>query len=88
MATHKSAIKTMRRSQERRKRNRHHRSRLRSQVKRIRRAIEAGDKDTAASLLSPTLSMLDRTAKLGALHHNAAARAKSRITRDFNKLSG
>jgi len=87
MATHKSAVKTHRQELGRRARNRHHRTRLRTEVKRIRLALETGDAEAAQGLLRGTLSLIDHTVKLGAIHHNSAARAKSRLTRAVNKLT-
>lgn len=81
MATHKSAIKEHRQSLQRRDNNRDQRARLRTTVKKYRQALAAGDLDTARSLLPLGLSLLDRTAKLGAIHANAAARSKSRLTK-------
>jgi small subunit ribosomal protein S20 len=86
MATHKSAVKRHRQEDQRRMRNRAHRTRLRSQVKRIRKALSDGDAEAARGLLPATLSLIDHTVKLGALHDNAAARTKSRLTRAVNKL--
>ena len=59
MATHKSAIKKHRQSLDRRLRNRQHRSRLRGRIKAFRKAIEAGDVDTARGMLPSTLSLFD-----------------------------
>jgi len=87
MATHKSAIKEHRQSVVRRSRNRTHRARLRSAVKQYRKAVEAGDAEQAARLLRPVLSLVDRTVRLGALHDNAAARAKSQLARALNRLN-
>jgi small subunit ribosomal protein S20 len=87
MASHKSAIKKHRQDEKRRVRNRQHASRLRTQVKKFRKAVAAGDEKAAKDLLPETLSLIDRTAKLGILHDNAAARSKSRATRAVNKLS-
>ncbi len=87
MATHKSAIKAHRRDEKRRLRNRAHRSRLRTQLKRLRQAIAAGDGETARRLLPPTCALIDRTAKLGVIHDNAAARTKSRLARAVNRLA-
>ena len=87
MANHKSAVKKFRQDLQRRARNRMHRTRLRSQVKKIRKAVEDGDAETARSLLPGTLSLIDHSAKLGVVHDNAAARTKSRITRAVNKLA-
>ena len=87
MANHKSALKEHRRAQARRLRHRHQRTRLRTAVKRFRKAIADGDVETAKSLLSPTLSIVDRSAKLNALHANTADRTKSRLTRALNRIS-
>jgi small subunit ribosomal protein S20 len=68
-------------------RNKHHRTGLRTKMEQIRKAIEAGDVETARGMLPETLSMIDRTAKLGVIHDNAAARTKSRITRAVNRAA-
>lgn len=87
MANHKSAIKELRQATKRRDRNRAHRSRLRSQIKKLRGAVSGGDLDQAKSLLVPTLSLVDRTASRGAINDNAAARTKSRLTKAVNRLA-
>ncbi|MBZ5639143.1 MAG: 30S ribosomal protein S20 [Acidobacteriia bacterium] len=87
MASHKSALKKHRQDEKRRVRNRQHASRLRTQVKKFRKAVASGDEKAARELLPETLSLIDRTAKLGVLHANAAARSKSRATLAVNKLS-
>ena len=87
MANHKSALKSYRQSLKNRARNRAHRTRLRSQVKTIRKALTDGDVETAKSLLPGTLSLIDHTAKLGAIHGNVASRTKSRLARAVNKLA-
>ena len=81
MANHKSALKQHRQDVRRRTQNRYNRARMRTAVKHFRSAVAAGDLDTARQLLNPTLSLVDRTAKLGGIHDNAAARTKSRLTR-------
>jgi small subunit ribosomal protein S20 len=86
MATHKSALKQQRQSLERRQRNRQHRSRMRTAVKSLRSAVETGDADAARGLLASTLALVDRTVRHGAIHDNAAARTKSRLTRAVAKL--
>jgi small subunit ribosomal protein S20 len=86
MASHTSALKKHRQDEKRRVLNRQHASRLRTQVKKFRKAVASGDEKAARELLPETLSLVDRTAKLGILHDNAAARTKSRATRAVNKL--
>jgi len=87
MASHESALKAHRQSLKRRTRNRLHRSRFRTQVKKIRAAIETGDAATAKSLLLPTVKILDRSVKHGVMHANTAARTKSRLTRAVQALT-
>jgi len=81
MANHKSAVKRARQNVKRRARNRSHRSRLRNQIKKLRSAVEGGQTDEARSLLTPTLSMVDRSVQKGVMHHRAAGRTKSRLSR-------
>jgi len=87
MASHDSAIKKDRQDVQRRLRNRQHSSRLRSQVKKLRRAIDSGSSTEASGMLTETLSVIDRSAKLGVIHKNAAARSKSRLTKAIAGLS-
>ena len=87
MATHKSALKALKQTKKRTVENRTHRTRLRHQIRELRLALDAKDKTKAASLLKPTLSMLDRMIQKGVLHSNTAARYKSRLTLRFNTLS-
>lgn len=86
MATHKSAIKASRQADLRRTRNRSNRSRLRTQLKKLREALAGGKVEEAQVLLKPTLSLLDRSVRLGAIHRNVADRTKSRLTRQFTRL--
>lgn len=81
MANNKSAEKRHRQSIVRRDRNRARVSRLRTEIKKVRQAVEAGDTEAAQKLLPGTLGLIDRTAQQGSIHRNAAARRKSRLTR-------
>jgi len=47
-----------------------------------------GDADVAAQALAEAHAALDRAAKVGAIHPNAAARRKSRLTLKFNAATG
>ena len=87
MAQHASAEKQMRQSQKRRARNRQNVSQLKTQVKKLRSAISEGDAKAAESLLSPTVGQIDKAAKKGVIHDNAAARYKSRLTRKVRALA-
>jgi small subunit ribosomal protein S20 len=88
VAHHASALKQMRQSEKRRARNRKNLSQLKTQVKKLRTAIDAGDAEGASKLLSVTVAEIDKAAKKGVVHDNAADRHKSRLTRKVNALSG
>lgn len=85
MASHGSALKKHRQDERRRNRNRLHRSRLRTQVKKLRKSAAAGDVTSASEQLPATLSRIDRTAKQGVIHPRTAARLKSRVARAVNR---
>jgi ribosomal protein S20 len=51
-------------------------------------ATQQADPETAATSLAEAHSALDRAAKAGAIHPNAAARRKSRLTLKFNAATG
>lgn len=87
MAHHASAEKQMRQSLKRRARNRKNVSLLKTQVKKLRAAIAAGDAETAKTLLPKTVGQIDKAAKKGVLHDNAASRSKSRLARRVNALA-
>lgn len=86
MANHKSAEKRIRQSLVRRDRNRSFRTAMRTEIKRLRKAIEEGNAEEAKGLLTSTLGTIDSTAQKGVIHRNAAARTKSRLTRAVNAL--
>ena len=88
MARHKSAMKRERQSVDRRGRNRKNLSQLKTQVKKLRTAVDAGDAEGASKLLSETVAEIDKAARKGVVHDNAADRHKSRLTRKVNALSG
>ncbi len=88
MAHHSSALKQMRQSLKHRARNRKNLSQVKTQVKKLRAAIAKGDADAARKSLSETVGEIDRAAKKGVIHDNAAARYKSRLSRKVNALAG
>jgi small subunit ribosomal protein S20 len=87
VAHHASAQKQMRQSQKRRARNRQNISQLKTQVKKLRSAIATGDAEAAKKLLPETVGEIDKAAKKGVVHDNAAARYKGRLARRVNALS-
>jgi small subunit ribosomal protein S20 len=77
----------MRQGQKRRARNRQNLSQLKTQVKKLRAAISEGNAKDAESLLSVTVGQIDKAAKKGVIHDNAASRYKSRLTRKVRTLA-
>ena len=75
----KSAKKRARQSEKRRIRNKHQRSGMRTAVKAVVYAIEAGEKETAATALKIAVPALDKAVSKGLIHKNKAARQKSRL---------
>jgi small subunit ribosomal protein S20 len=75
----KSVKKDVIRSRQRNLRNRSAKSALKTFVKKTTAAIAAGDAEALAPILSQTVSVIDKTAKRGIIHKNAAARRKSRL---------
>lgn len=86
MASHASALKKNRQDQKRRLRNRAHAARLRTQMKKMRQALDAGDAAAAQSLMKDTVALVDRTAKHRVIHRNAASRTKARLARALGKI--
>jgi small subunit ribosomal protein S20 len=80
----KSAAKAHRQSLKRRLRNRMVRSAVRTYVKKAESAIVAGDPEAARLAVRTAMGSLDRAAKKGVIHANAAARRKSRLVLKFN----
>ena len=86
MPNHKSAEKRVRQNEKRRAVNRSNRGSLRTQIKKLRAALTAGDKAQSQELLNPTIALIDKSVNKGVLHKNTAARHKSRLTIHVNEL--
>jgi small subunit ribosomal protein S20 len=78
---HASAVKAHRQTIKKQAHNRSMRSALRTALKSIRAAIDAGDSAAAKAALSQTVSLIDKMSGKGIIHDNAAGRYKSRITK-------
>lgn len=87
MANHKSAEKRIRQTEKRTAVNRSNRSRLRTQIKKLRAALLHHDKDQSTELLNPTISIIDKAVNKGIIHKNTAARYKSRLTKHVSNLA-
>ncbi len=83
-----SSKKRLRQSLSRRDRNRAARSSLRSQIRKVRTAIAAGDAEKCAAEFRATVKKLDQAAAKHILHPNAAARIKSRLSKAIKAVQG
>ncbi|MBN2264781.1 MAG: 30S ribosomal protein S20 [Candidatus Aminicenantes bacterium] len=87
MARHKSAIRQHRRSLRRRSVNIRTKSALRTQMRKIREAIAAKDREAAAAMLPAVFRAVDMSVKKGAIKENTGRRYKSRLSRQVGLLS-
>jgi small subunit ribosomal protein S20 len=87
MANTYSALKRVRQTERRTDYNRKNKSRLRHQIRAMRRAITSKDAKAATELLPKTFSLIDRSAKTGLIKKNTAARYKSKLHLRVKALS-
>jgi len=86
VANSAQARKRARQAESARQRNASQRSMLRTYVKKVVNAIDAGNKDDAADAYKAAVPVLDRMADKGLLHKNKAARHKSRLNAQIKAL--
>jgi small subunit ribosomal protein S20 len=87
MANTPQARKRIRRNARRTEVNRDRVSRIRTFVKKVEAAIEAGDKGAAAEALHAAQPELARGVSKGVLHKNMASRKFSRLTKAVSSLA-
>jgi small subunit ribosomal protein S20 len=80
MPTTKSAKKRLRQSLERRAHNRSVKSAVKTQVRKVRQAVAAGELEKAETEFRLAAKKLDRAGAKRVIHPNAAARTKSRLS--------
>ena len=80
MANTVSSLKRVRMTERRTAINRMRKSRLRHQIRAMRRLLDQKDAQGAAKLIPDTFSIVDRAAKWGIIKKNTAARYKSRLS--------
>ncbi len=81
----KSALKANRQNIKRREHNRELRSKLRTGLKAIRKALGDKNIDDAKATLKTLQSLVDKMATKGIIHKNTAARYKSRLSARVSK---
>lgn len=77
----------MRQNEQRRVINRGHRTKVRTYIKRLRSALDSGNKQEIDQILPVAISVIDKSVQKGVLHANAAARYKSRLTVQANQAA-
>ena len=87
MANSAQARKRARQAVKRREHNVSLRSKLRTAIKYIRKAIESGDKSAAQTAFNDSVSIVDSTADKGIIHKNKAARNKSRLSAAIKSMA-
>lgn len=86
MANSPQAKKRAIQNEKTRKHNASLRSMVRTQIKKVIAAIEAGDKDVANAAYAAAVPVIDRMADKGIIHKNKAARHKSRLNGQVKAL--
>jgi small subunit ribosomal protein S20 len=77
----------MRQDAKRRARNRWRKGQIKDAVKKFDALIEDGNTTEAAEQLKVCFSTLDKVARKGTIHKNAASRKKARLSRKLDKAS-
>lgn len=80
MANSAQAKKRARQSVVRNAHNSALRTRLRTAIKKVRKAVEAGDKAAAKTVFTESMSIIDSVADKKIVHKNKASRHKSRLS--------
>jgi small subunit ribosomal protein S20 len=86
MARNPSAMKASRQSVKARARNRSQKSIIRTFTKKAVAAATAGNQDETLQTHKMTVSLIDKAAKGSTLHKRTAARKKSRLAKQINKI--
>lgn len=87
MANSAQARKRARQAESARQHNASQRSAFRTAVKKVLKAIEAGDKAAAQSVYQESVCVIDRLADKNVFHKNKAARHKSRLSAKVKALA-
>ena len=87
MANSAQARKRARQAEETRQHNASLKSALRTAVKKVRKAIAAGDKTAATAQLQASQAVIDRIADKKVMHKNTASRTKSRLAQAIRALA-
>lgn len=87
MANIKSAKKRILVNKKNYEKNKAVKSGVKTAIKKVYAAIEAGDKAAATVVLNDTISIISKAASKGVYHKDNAARKVSRLTIAVNKMA-
>jgi small subunit ribosomal protein S20 len=87
VANSPQAKKRARQNDKARKHNASLRSMVRTYIKKVNAAIEAGDVEAAKTAYAAAVPVIDRIADKGIIHKNKAARHKSRLNAQVKALA-
>ncbi|BBM00720.1 30S ribosomal protein S20 [Microbulbifer echini] len=87
MANSPQAKKRARQNDKRRMHNASLRSMVRTYIKKVVAAIDAGDAEKAKTAYAEAVPVIDRMADKGIIHKNKAARHKSRLNAQVKALA-
>ncbi len=82
-----SAKTRLRQNDKRRQHNRAAKSTMRTQLRKVREAVKAGDAETARTEYRIAQKSIDQAASKNLIHKNAAARTKSRLNKLVKSLA-
>ena len=87
MANTPQARKRARQNDNRRQHNAGMRSMMRTSIKKVLKAVAAGDKSAAQAAYSAAVPIIDRVADKEMIHKNKAARHKSRLNARIHAMA-
>jgi small subunit ribosomal protein S20 len=87
LANSRQAKKRALQAEKHRQLNASHRSMMRTHLKNVVNAVEAGNKADAEAAYKAAVPMIDRMAGKGLIHKNKAARHKSRLSSHIRAMS-
>ena len=81
-----SAIKRARQTETRTLKNKSIKNMLKTQYKKVKKAVGEKNADSASTALKEAISATDKAARKGIIHKNTAARRVSRLTKLVNSM--
>ncbi|MBA4416849.1 MAG: 30S ribosomal protein S20 [Syntrophus sp. (in: bacteria)] len=87
MRKNKSAIKRARQADEKRLRNSHVKSTMKTYIKKITAVMENKDAEHVDEAFKKAVSFINRAASKGVIHHNNASRKVARLSKKVHSFS-